>query len=80
MIPLGAILSHPHLYLSLPPVALTQFPPPIIMNNTDLSQDPSRPTWGRISKFYCISTRDINLRLLLGFSERELPGGTLIVP
>ena len=80
MIPLGAILSHPHLYLSLPPVALTQFPPPIMLNNTDLSQDPSRPTWGQISKFYCISIRDINLQLLLGFSESELPEGTLIVP
>ena len=80
MIPLGAILSHPHLYLSLPPVALTQFPPLIMLNNTDLSQDPSRPTWGQISKFYCISIRDINLQLLLGFSESELPRGTLIVP
>lgn len=50
-----------------------------MLHNTDLSQDPSRPTWERISKFYCVSTRDINLRLLLGFSEIELPGGTLIV-
>lgn len=71
--------SSPALYLSLPPVALTWFPPTSMLHNTEPSGDPSLPTWGRISKFYHISIRGINLQLLPGFNESRFPGGTLIV-